>query len=120
MMRFLKYAIPSVVLIAFYFVLQMGWFLKSVAGYEKDFTNSLSTVKFAVEKENWNSASKEFERLEKIWENFEEQIRWTISLDEVQNFSIHLKRLEGAIEFKESSLAQMELIEIQTRWESIV
>ncbi|AHF05951.1 DUF4363 family protein [Desulfitobacterium metallireducens] len=119
MRTFLVRAIPIVTLIVFILLMLSGDVLKKSFGSDDNITLSIDTVIQDVNKENWGAAQKDTEDLSKAWDKIVKRVQYSSERNEINDFSISLARLRGAIQAQDKSGGLQELNEAYEHWNDL-
>ncbi|HVJ50670.1 DUF4363 family protein [Desulfitobacterium sp.] len=119
MRTFLVRAIPIVTLIFFILVMLSGDVLKKSFGNDDNITQSIAILMQDVDNENWEAADKDTDNLTRAWNKVVNRIQFSSERNEINNFSISLARLRGAIQAKDRSAGLQELNEAYEHWNDL-
>lgn len=119
MRKFLVIAIPIVTLILFIIVMLSGNILKYSLGDDDNIPQSIATIIRDVNNENWESADRNTDNLDKVWKKIIKRVQFSSERDEINSFSANVARLRGAIQAKDKSNALSELNEANEHWEDL-
>lgn len=116
MRRFLVIAIPIVTLIFFVLVMVSGDFLKQSPGEKDNIPQAIEMIIQDVNNENWEAAGKNVDHLSRAWEKVVKRVQFSSERNEINDFSINIARLRGAIQAQDKSSGLQELNEAYAHW----
>ncbi len=116
MRKFIITVIPIVLLIFFVFLMFSGYMLKKPLGQNDDIEQSINDIIEVVNNGFWEEANSKIKDLDKAWDKVITRVQFGSERDEINNFSICLARLQGAVRAKDKPSALMELYEAYNHW----
>ncbi len=119
MRRFLVIAIPLVALVFFVMVMLSGNILKQSIVGDDNLPLSIETIIQDINHENWEVANQNTDNLNRIWDKVVTRVQFSSERDEINDLSINIARLRGAIQAKDKSIALTELSEAYEHWENL-
>jgi len=119
MRKFMIIVIPIVTLVLFIMVMLSGNVLKQSLGTDDNMLQSLETVMQEVNQENWEVADQGADELDKVWEKVINRVQFSSERDEINDLSVNIARLKGAIQAKDKSIALTELSEAYEHWKGL-
>ena len=119
MRKFLVTTIPIVTIILFVLIMLSGNYLKKPLGNEEGLPQRIELLIQAVHQENWDSASNHREELEKYWDKVVRRIQFSAERDEINELTVSIARLKGAIETRDKSNSLQLLYEAYEHWKDL-
>ena len=119
MRRFLMIAIPIITLVFFVIVMLSGDILKQPLGGDDNIPQSIETIIQDVSHENWEAANQNTDNLNKVWDKVVTRVQFSSERDEINDLSMNIARLRGAIQAKDKSIAFTELSEAYEHWKEL-
>lgn len=119
MRTFLVRAIPIVTLILFVLLMLSGDFLKKSFGNDDNIPLSIEAVIEDIKNENWEDAKKDTDALNEAWDKIINRVQYSSERNEINDFSVSLARLRGAIEAQDKSGGLQELNEAYEHWNDL-
>ena len=119
MRKFLVIAIPIVALVLFLVVMLSGNLLKYPLGEDDNIPQAIAVVIKDVNNEDWDTAEKDTDALDKAWKKIVRRVQFSSERDEINAFSAGIARLRGAIEAKDRSNALSDLYEAYEHWNQL-
>jgi len=116
MRRFLVISIPIVTLIFFVLVMMSNGVLKQPFGDDDNIPLSIETLIQDVNNENWEAANKDTDQLDRAWEKVIKRVQYSSERNEIDDFTINIARLRGAIQAQDKSSGLQELSEAYLHW----
>jgi predicted HNH restriction endonuclease len=119
MRKFLVISIPIVTLILFILFMISGSMLKQSFGEDDNIPKSIEIVIQDIDSENWEAASKSIDQLSRAWEKVLNRVQFSSERNEINDLSISLARLRGAIKAQDKSGGLEELYEAYEHWRDL-
>lgn len=119
MRKFLVISIPIVTLVFFILVMLSGDVLKKSFGSDDNIPQSIETLIQDVNNENWEAANKNTDNLSKAWDKVVNRVQYSSERNEINDFTISLARLRGAIQAEDKSGSLQELNEAYEHWKDL-
>ncbi len=119
MRKFLVISIPIVTIVFFVFLMQSGNFLKQPFGNEEGVPAKLEQMIQEVQKENWDSALNHWDGLARDWDKVVKRVQFSAERNEINDFTVSIARLRGAIEAQDKSSGLQLLYEAYEHWEDL-
>lgn len=119
MRRFMIIAIPLVTLVLFILVMLSGDILKKPLAGDDNVPQSIETVVQDLKHENWEAAEKSTDHLNSVWEKVTNRVQFSAERNEIEDLSMNIARLKGAIQAQDKASGLMELSEAYEHWESL-
>ena len=112
-------AIPIVTLIFFIIVMLSGDILKRPLGADDNIPLCIETVVQDIKQENWETASQNTDKLNKVWEKVVKRVQYSAERDEIDDLSMSIARLRGAIQAEDKATGLTELSEAYEHWKML-
>lgn len=93
-----------------------GSYFKRPKGNEDNVLSYMEAIRKDVNSNNWESAKTNAENLDKAWRNVIKRIQYGAELDEINDFTVNIARLKGAVFCKDKNNVNIELSEAYERW----
>jgi hypothetical protein len=119
MRTFLVRAIPIVTLILFILLMLSGDFFKKSFGNDDNIPLAIETVIEDIKNENWDAAEKDTDHINEAWNKIVNRVQFSSERNEINDFSVSLARLRGAIEAQDKSGGLQELNEAYEHWNDL-
>lgn len=119
MRKFFVIAIPIVTLALFILVMNSDMILKYPLENDDNIPVSIQKLQQDIQNEKWEEANKKTDELSVSWKKVVKRVQFSAEKDEINEFSMNIARLRGAIMTKNKSSAVMELTEAYEHWENI-
>ena len=119
MRKFLVIAIPIVTLVFFVLVMLSGDILKQPLGRDDNIPQSIETVIQDVNHNDWETATKNTDNLNKVWDKVVSRIQYSSERDEINAITMNIARLRGGIQAKNKPIALTELSEAYEHWKQL-
>lgn len=119
MSKIWAYLIPALLLAFFVLIMVSGSFLKKPIDASDNVAARISAVQNALGREEWEEAAVQAKRLEAAWEKVIPRVQVGVERQDVNNLSISIARLRGAIAARDKAGALTELYELREHWNSL-
>jgi len=119
MRKLMIIVLPVIALVLFVMVMLSGDFLKQSLGNDDNLPQSLETVMQDVNQGNWEAAKQNTENLNSVWDKLVTRVQYSSERDEINDLSINIARLKGAIQAQDKSIALTELSEAYEHWKGL-
>ncbi|MGI6123994.1 MAG: DUF4363 family protein [Acetivibrionales bacterium] len=119
MRKFLVYAIPIATIILFLAVMLSGNYLKQPLGKDDNIPELIDALINDIQNEQWEDAGKKTEELTLVWKKIVFRVQFSAERNEINNFSVAMARLQGAILEKDRLTAIIELKEAYEHWDQL-
>lgn len=119
MRKFMVISIPIFAIAIFVLIMQSGGFLKKSLGDDDNIPQIIEEIIQDISKGHWEGASNKTNDLKKAWDKIVWRIQFSSERDEINDFTVSLARLEGAILAQDKASAFMELKEALEHWRDL-
>lgn len=119
MKKFIKVAIPIIIILCFIIILNAGRFLKKPFGKEDDVYFYLKAIENNIYEEEWDEAEENLKELEKAWDIVLVRIQMTIEGARINDFFSEMAHLRGAIHGQSRENAIIEIDTLIDVWERL-
>lgn len=119
MKKFLLYLTLTLTLLVFILVMNTGQYLKAPMGKEDNVPRYMKNVRIDIENSEWDSAKKNIKELDSAWHKVIPRIQFSVERTEINQLSVSLARLKGAINTENKAASLIELEEASKHWEQI-
>ncbi|SHJ13781.1 DUF4363 family protein [Lutispora thermophila] len=116
MRKFLVISIPICTIVIFILIMQSGIFLKYSSVGDDNIPKMIEKIMENISEEHWEEANKNTADLKEAWSKIVFRIQFSTERNEINDFSVSIARLEGAILARDKSSAFMELKEALQHW----
>jgi len=114
--KFLVISIPICTIVIFILIMQSGIFLKYSSVGDDNIPKMIEKIMENISEEHWEEANKNTADLKEAWSKIVFRIQFSTERNEINDFSVSIARLEGAILARDKSSAFMELKEALQHW----
>lgn len=119
MRKFLLIAVPILALVLCIMVMLSGNILKQPFGTEDNISQSIETVAQDIKHEDWEAADQNADHLDRAWNKVVRRIQFSAERNTIDDFSINIARVKGAIQAKDKAIGLAELSEAYEHWQNI-
>ena len=119
MRKFLVTSIPIVTVLLFVLIMLSGNYLKKPLGNEEGMPKRIELLIQEVHKENWDLANNHREELEKYWDKVVRRVQFSSERHEINELTVSIARLKGAIEARDKSSSLQLLYEAYEHWKDL-
>lgn len=119
MRKFLVVSIPIVTMILFILFMISGSFLKQPFGEDDNVPKAIEIVIQDIVNENWAEAGKNTDQLIKAWEKVLNRVQFSSERNEINDLSISLARLRGAVQAQDKASGLEELYAAYEHWQDL-
>ena len=119
MRKFMIIAIPLVTLILFVMVMLSGDILKQPLVGDDNVPGSIETVVQDIKQENWEAAKQDTDHLTRVWDKVVNRVQFSAERNEINDLSMNIARLQGAIQAQDKTTGLTELSEAYEHWKSL-
>src|SRR5665648_49028 len=118
MRKFMVIALPIVTLVLFVMVMLSSNILKQPLGNDDNIPQSIETVVQDINHENWEAANQNTENLNRVWDKVVTRVQFSAERNELDDLTMNIARLKGAIQAKDKAGGLTELSEAYEHWKS--
>ncbi|HHY28193.1 MAG TPA: DUF4363 family protein [Desulfitobacterium dehalogenans] len=119
MRKFLVIGIPIITIAFFVLIMQSGNYLKNPLGNEVGIPERLGQIIQEIQAENWDSAKNHWDNLSEDWDKVVKRVQFSSERNEINDFTVSIARLRGAIEAQDKSSGLQLLYEAYEHWEDL-
>ncbi|SDH03020.1 protein of unknown function [Alteribacillus persepolensis] len=120
MKKFLLYAIPTLFIAVSCLVMTGGsWLKEPLHGNQDDVMKHLQTIEYAIQKEDWQQASKSLDQANRALDTVTKRIQFSVERDDLISMHHALAKIHGSIKTKDSQAVSSELYYLYDVWESL-
>ncbi len=117
--NWLVYLGVILLMVAFYFALSTGAWMKRPLGAGEDVEGYLDDLHRAVQSGDWRGADSRLPELEEAWEQVIARLQLVLELDEGNRFARGLVRLKVAVMQEDTTRALTEIAEMRHIWQDM-
>lgn len=117
--KLLVYLISILSLIIFTLILTSGSYLKQTLPAGKQIETTFLQLEELTLNESWSEAEAKVKLLDQSWNDIAPKLQISSEDDDIKHFSESIKRLEGYLKGKDSSLVLAEIGSLRFVWERL-
>lgn len=119
MRKFIVITIPIVTLVLFLVIMLSGDFLKQSLGGDDNIPQAIETIMQDVNQGDWEAAKQNTDHLNDVWDRIVTRVQFSSERDEINDFSMNVARVKGAVQAKDKSIVLTELSEAYEHWRGL-
>jgi len=119
MRKFIIIVLPILTLVLFLMIMLSSDVLKQSLVGDDNLPQSIQTVIQDINQDNWEAADKNTDKLNAVWDKIITRVQYSSERDEINDLSMNIARLKGAIQAKDKSIGLTELSEAYEHWKSL-
>ena len=119
MRKFMVIALPIVTLVLFVMIMLSSNILKQPLVGDDNVPQSIETVVQDINHENWEAANQNTDNLNRVWDKVVNRVQFSAERNEINDLSMNIARLRGAIQAKDKATGLTELSEAYEHWQNL-
>ena|SRR5665648_29919 len=119
MRKFMVIAIPIVTLVLFVMIMLSSNILKQPLVGDDNVPQSIETVVQDINHENWEAANQNTDNLNRVWDKVVNRVQFSAERNELDDLSMSIARLKGAIQAQDKPTGLTELSEAYEHWKNL-
>lgn len=119
MRKFINITLTIVLLSFFIATMLSGNILKRSVVNGNSVPEWIDLIIHDIELEQWDEANKTTGELSNSWDKIVKKVQFSSERDEINNFSVNISRLQGAIRTQNKDDALLELYEAYEHWDEL-